>query len=172
MKDLHFDAYQFQARPNRPVSAETGLSWIDYSRMGTIKRRNEGHVRRQIIPAWVFEPEKLRRVLAACIWRFVFQSRVPLPETFARDWRALKEASQREWERYANNQRFREARQLGKAVEKCGGLAEVYAGVIWRSWRLGQDSVTVGEALYMTPVAVRARLQRIRLAAKWLGYVE
>lgn len=174
MNELAYDTHQFGNRRNRPASAETGIAWTDYERMGTIKRRNEGHVHRRVgTPAWAYEIEKVRRVVAACVWRFTFQSRAALPETFARDWRALKEAADREFARYANNQAGeKEVRALAKAVEKCGGLAEMYAGVIWRSWRLGQDCVTVAEALHMTPVAVRVRLQRIRLTAKWLGYKE
>lgn len=174
MNNLRFDEHQFANRRNRPVSAHTGIAWTDYSRMATITRRNEGYVHRRAgTPAWAYEIDKVRRVIAACVWRFTFQSRIPLPETFARDWRSLKEAADREFERHANNLAGEtEVRALRKVVEKCGGLAEMYAAVLWRSWRLGEDSVTVAEALHMTPVAVRVRLQRIRMTAKRLGFEE
>jgi hypothetical protein len=56
------------------------------------------------------------------------------------------------------------------AVRRAGGYLELQAAIAYRSWRLGQSSPIVAESVGMTAWAVRAVLNRLRVAARELGY--
>ena len=61
--------------------------------------------------------------------------------------------------------RVKSANAVGVArAKRVGGYAALYAAMLYRTFRLCQDSVTVARSLGMTPVAVRQSLYRLKLA--------
>ena len=132
MNNLSFDAYQFDNKRPRPVSKETGISFEDYGRMQTM--RHSGY--RPTAPPWSNSDEKTQRLIAARIAGCIKDLK---PGTDLASVRETEERVLALWRKSAK--RCTEMVQRLKAVEKAGSLAALYAGVIYRSYRLGQDSI-------------------------------
>src|SRR5581483_7654322 len=69
--EAHFDHFQFEDKIQQPVSAGTGLSFEDYSRCQTMKRKTSGE-RRLEIPEWALDDTKMKRLVFA-----VLEKRLP-----------------------------------------------------------------------------------------------
>lgn len=62
VKEVHYDKWQFAGRRPRAISMQTGISYVDYSRMH-IQRREVTPERRLATPAWALKDEYLRELV-------------------------------------------------------------------------------------------------------------
>jgi hypothetical protein len=170
-RGLQFDDWQFQNHyQTHPVSVESKLSFDDYGRSMSTAHRAEG---RAWVPPFATDGRQLKIVLLLRTWRFVHNG-VPMPRNL--DWHELNRIAT---ERALKGHEIRESapaiqkqiqEQHKAAVCRAGGYLQLQAAIAWRSWRLGQDSVTVAESLGVSPSAVRINLSRIKDAARLLAF--
>ena len=164
----HFDPYQFAGKTARPVSADSGIAFSDYGRMHVQKILGVG---RKWIPAWALDDGKFRRVLIARIYRY--GSRGPLPKepslkTSTRIANRM-ERVQRNVDEKAMPQYQRQLRAVHRQhIKRAGGYAEFITAIAWRSYRLGETSTAIAEALGCKPVVVRQHLRRLNNIARQL----
>ncbi len=168
-----FDRYQFDRRPNA-VSATTEISFDDYSRMGVqrlIGKRNG----RRWTPRFAASDEQLRKVLTVAAYQYACGGRMPVPANTSLDELKklvtamdLKKRVQ-SLEHYSDVQKRRHCRHLFTNSWN-GGHLEVLAAIAYRSWRLGWDSPTVAQQLFMRPENVRIVLYRLCQVARKLGF--
>src|SRR6266436_3236532 len=123
----------------------TGLSHADYARMQT-EKHNGWH---PTAPPWSKSNEKTQRVIAAQI----VAGRLIRPGADLAGIRETEKTVLESWRKAA--ERSAETAVRIKAVERAGGLAEFLAGIIYRSYRLAQDSPTVAGAMEIKPQSVR-----------------
>ena len=170
--DLNFQPWQFMgAGQNLAACAETEISMNDFSRMQTIHTSVK---RGGWVPPFALNIEQLKKVLLLRAWRYVYGGSRPFPKT----------ASLQELNRAATKHALAN-RNIGVgapalqhqmnashvlAVKRAGGYLELQAAIAFRCWRLGGDSVTVGESLSVSPCSVRGNLQRLRDKARETGY--
>jgi hypothetical protein len=165
-----FDDWQFQNHyQTHPVSVESKLSFADYGRMST-QHRAQG---RRWVPPFAKNGKQLQRVLLVRVWRYC-HSATPAPENI--DWQQLNKAAQQRVLSYykiratsPTIQKEMHAQHVA-AVIKCGGYLQLQAACAYRGWLLGENSVSVGESLGISPNCVRVILQRLRDIARSLGY--
>jgi hypothetical protein len=170
-RGLQFDDWQFQGRHQvLAVSAKSSLSFDDFDRSMSTRYRSE---HRCWLPPFALDNKKLRKVLLTRMWRYVHNG-APQPENI--DWHELNRIAT---ERALKGHEIRETapaiqkqmqEQHKAAVCRAAGYLQLQAAIAWRSWRLGQDSVTVAESLGISPGAVRVILQRLRDIARELGF--
>lgn len=172
---VHFDEFQFDGRRRvRAVSAETGISFQDYGRMHVSQRAEQRASRWR--PPYIFSNQQLQRVLIAAAWQFVHYA-VPCPEDLS-----LAEAI-RITDEKLTQMRSRDISQLPPAQQAIvmqhratyeqagpGAHLKIHAAMLWRSYRLGQESTVVAAALGMTPWAVRRNLAKLKKLARKLGF--
>ena len=153
-----------------PVSVNSRIAYEDFSRM-----HRENHAARQSrwVPPFALNTSQLRRVLLVRCWRYL-HNHTPVPETL--DWQEMKKAATAHTLQPHKIlpasplvQKLMHARHVATVI-KCGGYLEFSAAIAYRSWRLGQDSVTVAESLGVSPGTVRINLQRLRDIARQLGF--
>jgi hypothetical protein len=167
---VHFDAWQFQgAYQISAASAETSLSFDDYRSMHT-QHKAAG---RCWVPPFAFNERQLRKVLLLRAWRYLVQHG-PLPANVS--WQKLNEAATtralRGYEVRPSASKIQHlmCKRHIEAVRRAGGYLQLQNAVAFRSWRLGQNSVAVGDSLGISPCNVRATLQRLRDIARKLGF--
>jgi hypothetical protein len=181
MSSLHFDPCQFAARRSRPVDAEytsegwtsTGLAFEDYERMSS--RASSVPLRhRRWTPAFAASDEKLRRVLLHRAWMYVHGAKaISTPADYkAIDAAATKKALELSKVHFINCPAHKRAENDAHmaAVRKAGSYLALQNAIAYRAWRLGQDSVAIGESLGMSPQAIRVNIQRLCNAARDLDY--
>jgi hypothetical protein len=153
-----------------PVSADSHIAYEDFSRM-----HQEDHAARQSrwVPPFALNTSQLRRVLLVRCWRYV-HNQTPVPAIL--NWQELNRAATAhtlEPHKILVTspllQKLMYARHV-EAVIRAGGYLAFQSAVAYRSWRLGQDSVTVAESLGVSPQCVRANLQRLRDIGRMLGF--
>lgn len=180
MNDLQFDQHIFAGRRHLPVEAEytqngwssNGVSHEDYSRMQT---QNSSVSRRckRWTPAFAGSSDKLRRVLLER-GRLYLSSGHSAGHS-ASDWRTINAAATKkalagfDYQNCPEHKR-RENEAHVAAVKRAGGYLEWQGAIAYRAWRLGQDSVAVGESLGMSPSSVRQNLVRLCDVARDLGF--
>ena len=151
-----FDLYQFQSAVSKLKPRDTHLDFHDRDRMHTVRReagRAGGNVKET--PEWALSDAEVRRVIC---FRISELARTPVPQT-------LVEIQKCEKKIRRIYTRVKSANAVGVArAKKVGGYAALYAAMLYRTFRLCQDSVTVARSLGMTPVAVRQSLYRLKLA--------
>src|SRR5216683_2310327 len=170
MSELAFDKHQFarcpfavSAMPTRDGWDSTGISHADYKGMHQFHRKGF----QLSVPPFALNGKKLAEVLKLVAWRYVHGGG-QLPEGIT-----LEELKRKATNKFAATikQYQREhlpeyQKQLGEqhaaAVEKAGGYLQLYATLAWMSWRSGMNSVQVAKETGISPVNVRANLQRMR----------
>jgi DNA-binding CsgD family transcriptional regulator len=170
MNEPHFDLYQFAGRVSKAITAETGIAFSDYARMGTIKRKNF----RKSVPAFALDNEKLAHVLKHLAWRYAHGGKLAMPPditleelkkmTDARAAGTLKQFQRphlSEYQRHIGEEHFR-------IVTKAGGYLQMYANVAWLGWRRGMDSVSVARETGIAPHTVRQHLRMMNKMARRL----
>ena len=162
-----------------PVSAEysgngewesPGVAFEDYGRMHT-----ERHVGRWAgwTPEFATNTEQLRTVLMLRAWRYA-HGPVRFPDNA--NWEELNGAATEkalaghDIRPGASRKQFEMRDSHIAAVKRAGGYLQLQGAIAYRAWRLNQDSVTVAESLGITPVNVRANLERMRDIALRLGF--
>jgi len=161
---LKFDRYQF-ARRSMPASEETCLSWADATRMQV--RSAPGEMTRAV-PLWTRSDAKIAAVVKAKLWAMALGAK----RTEHADITMAEVATIEKWitERLtalAAQGHSDEARAL-ETWKRCGGQARYYAALLFRSYRLGHDSVVVAEDLGIGPATVRQTLFRLCKIAREL----
>ncbi len=171
MSALHFDLHQFQSRGKFPVSAESKIAFEDFSRMHSEYR---GKNPTSFVPPFALNDKQLQAVLLRRAWAYVRHGPNVFPDNASREEinraataKALKGYAIRE--NAAPIQHEMRDKHIA-AVRRAGGYMELLAAIAFRAWRLGQDSVAVGDSLGMTPWTVRVHLWRLRDVAKKLGF--
>jgi len=168
-RDLKFDHFQFQDHHSMyPVSAGTEIAFEDFRRGMRTQFRSPS---RAWVPPFALNDKQLRTVLLHRAWFYCHHTAPPE----AVDWKTANAKAT------AHALRSYEIRpdapaQIAMrdahiaAVKRAGGYLQLIASCAFRAWRLGQDSVAVGDSLGISPCSVRVMLQRIRDVARKLGY--
>jgi hypothetical protein len=171
MSGERFDNWQFQGRyQRRAVSAESKISFDDYTRSMKTEFRAEG---RGWVPPFALNNEQLQKVLLTRAWRYIHHV-VSLPKDV--EWqevaRVATEKALQPHKIKSESPRIQKEMLAAhvSAVIRAGGLLQLWAAIAFRAWRLGQDSIAVGESLGVSPGAVRINLFRLRDIARSLGY--
>jgi hypothetical protein len=171
MSSVKFDDWQFQGRyRSHAVSVKSKITFDDYGRSMSTQYRSE---RRAWTPPFANNDKQLQQVLLLRAWRFTHHG-TPLPANA--DWQQVNrdatakalqphkiksESPQIQKEMYAMHVR---------AIVKAGGYMQLQSSIAWKRWRLGEDSVTIAEALGISPGTVRIALARLRGIARSLGF--
>jgi hypothetical protein len=137
----HFDRCQFDGREAKKSSKETRLAWSDCDNIGIVS--HSGYL--GAIPAWATDNEQLKAVI--CLRDERHAARISNVEQLPAEYLAHD-----------------------KAVKRAGSYKAWLAGIAYRAWRQGLDSVAIGQEMDMSPVSVRQQLYRMRLAARDLGF--
>lgn len=149
---------------------QAGIDYRDFDRMQT-EHRAESAYRRDSTPAWLFNDAALKEVLCGAIWRWIFLGNAgKCPPLRKNNLVELKRAADVEWSKICATRtgHTREYRAMRKAVERCGGVAQLIAKLLWL-YRTGANSVAIAQETGLSATAVRQRLLRMRLLAKRLG---
>ena len=169
---LRFDVHQFANRRLRMVSKDSALTFNDIQTMHV-----ENHVDRPFkarwTPAWAMNDEQFRQVVLHRAWTYV--SRGPFPSGISM--REMKRRCDAEFARVMKTERgtpgdgqWNAHEQHKRSVIHAGGYLEMLAVALYRSCRLGQDSVTVAEQMGMRPSNVRQAVCRANIEARRLGF--
>jgi hypothetical protein len=176
-----FDPWQFAGRKSLAVEAHyttdgefesTGLDYGDYGRMHTAERAPR---HKDCVPPFAHDTEQLKKVLMLRALRYL-RGTTPIRELHNADWEQLNrratEKALRGYKIRSDAPRVQHEMQARHraSVRRAGGFLQLLAAIAYRAWRLGQDSVAVGESLGISPVNVRATLQRLRDSARQLGF--
>lgn len=137
-----------------------GVSYADYENMHV--SRHKPAVARLIDYTWAFNDVTVQRVVAAQIAKNAYARKIPeaLEELKALD-RVAVEANLR-------NSSL-ETRKGAEAARRVGGYGPYLAALVYRSIRLGEDSVQVAKDFGVTPWGVRQTLWRLNETAKKLA---
>ena len=170
-RGAQFDDWQFQGRyQNHAVSVKSKITFDDYGRSMSTAYRAEG---RGWVPPFALNNEQLQRVLLTRAWRYIHHV-VSLPKDV--EWQEVaRTATEKALQPHnikSGSPRIQKLMFVAhvSAVIRAGGLLQLWAAIAFRAWRLGQDSVAVGESLGVSPGAVRINLFRLRDIARSLGY--
>jgi len=131
-----------------PASATSGIAWSDYGRCHTERHPSRT---KQLDYTWAFSDAQVRRVVAARIARIAYASKLPesIDELRALDTVALA---------MLDKNKSKETSKAAAAARRAGGLAAYYTALIYRSVRLGEDSVHVATEFGVMPSTVRRAL--------------
>jgi hypothetical protein len=171
---LRFDEHQF-ARRAKAVSTRTEISFGDYNRMHVV---GTGTFRRtRWCPEFINNDSQLRRVLATAVWQSVNGGKVPMPaglETNLEELKRLSELRLQNWESrsikgFPETER-RIVRRHCFNLRRAGGFLQLFASVVYLSWKLGQTSPDVAEQLWLAPCNVRIIRYRLCQIARKLGF--
>jgi hypothetical protein len=174
MSDLNFDRFQFEGKRTPPVSPSTCLAFSDFVRMQVDHQKTFRN--RVWIPAFANDDEQLRAVLAHAVGRYRYGA-LGFGKNTPTDWKELEHIARETFYRRRVSHagiklpplKLREWDSHVRAVTRAGNYLALLAAIAYRSWRLGQDSVTVGASLDMAPPAVRQHLMRLCQYARALG---
>lgn len=124
----------------------------------------------------------MRRVLAQRVWSYVGRScargKAPnrtVPDALVNDYEALNKlvddflARNNNWKGVRGAQRKIHNLHMA-AITRVGGYLTLQCSIVYRAYRLAQDSVDIAEGLEITPGMVRQCLARCNDAARRLGY--
>jgi hypothetical protein len=187
MNGLNFDPWQFAGSKSRPVSAETQISWSDFSLSMSVHSRKQVQERRLPVPAWALSDTLLRSLLVVyaeqrttyfghvrktdgktLIERRVdaekrLQARIP-------SWNATIDKLQLEYVA-AQKDGTPKARldRLEEQIENLDTLIRItrkgtsafLAAIVVLYYRMGKNSVEVGEEVGAKPPHVRQTLFRL-----------
>jgi hypothetical protein len=145
----------YLARQQRAASTVTRISWDDFQKMGVDHRKPR--FRNRKAPAWVFDDGCVRKVIAAHVAQLV-GARIP------EDLASLNVLNRQVLELLSKST-SPATRQLAKAAVRIG-LPAYYATLIYRTYRVGCDSVELAYDLHIQPVTVRQTLSRLKATAK------
>jgi len=181
MSALAFDPHQFAARKAFAVEAHytshrefesTRLDYGDYQKMHTTERASR---HKDCVPPFALNTDQFRKVLMLRGLRYL-SSYARVDEVHNAAWQELnRRATEKALRGYVIRpdaprvQHEMQARHRA-AIRRSGGFLQHQTAVAYRAWRLGQDSVAVAESLGIQPTNVRAILQRLRDAARDLGF--
>jgi hypothetical protein len=140
MSDLSFDRHQFDGRRPLPVSTASRIAFEDYTRMSVHTRKP---ALKRSTPAFALNDEMLAAVIR-------------------RRW----ELRRRAYLKPGTDETIKHK----KAVRRAGSYMAMIAAIAYRSWRLGKDSIEVAREAGIRPACVRQHLNRMRVAARQLGY--
>ena len=175
---MGYDQYQFEKKAH-PVAINTRLSWSDFERMQT--KRGPATRERRWIPAWALRDESLRHVLAQRCWwyshlstnGFLPKSRVP--DALVNDRVALGKLvddviplMKMQLTKLKGAQAHN--RDVHIATRLRYGYLDLQCAIVYRAYRLEENSTQIGEALGISPNLVRVHLERLNRAAEFLGY--
>jgi hypothetical protein len=121
------------------------------------------------IPPFALDTAKLRTVLVFRGWMMAygpkrFNSEIP--------YAVIDAAATERSLHFAENNFVDTARALAHtaAVRRAGSYLSLQGAIAYRAWRLGQNSIDIGDALGISPVNVRVSLERLKRCARALGY--
>jgi len=205
MSSARYDVTQFAGRKNLPIGAQfdghefrgRGISYEDYSRMGTVTRKGWSIQSRRTLPTerlWALDDAKVRAVLVRTL---EIRAGLRKPQTgtdserLARAQKAIQERVCPSLKVTLNGMcgRYALMRKMGvppselESLEKtikgadtalriASQIPAITVGIIYRYFRLGDDSVAVADALGITPVHVRKIIFNLENCAGELGYVK
>jgi hypothetical protein len=177
--NLHYDSCQFDHRRAHPVSAETKISWQDFSAMQVYTRKERGE-RRLPTPDWVMNDKACRQVISIFMERrahirhnphLLPQERLAVAIAFVKRQRPRAQAAvQRlseefrqctDKERRADLQKEIEGLDTQLRTTERNGGADFVAAIVYLYFRAGRDSVGVADALGIRPPMVRQTLWRL-----------
>ena len=145
-----------------PVSAETGIAFEDYTRMG---RENHTGAYLKNSPRWAMSDAKLRMVVAHKICITAGVGEVP----------ATLDALRNVEENYMLATRANAAKPNAvenqkhlATVESAGGPLAFFVNLLYRRYRLGMDSPELARQFGITPQNVRQQINRCSLIARGL----
>ena len=149
---------------------------IDAADGARMQKQHIVQYRRFWIPPFAANTEQLKRVLLERSAQFVAHGATQRTLVSVVTWRELNELATdkalRGYEIRTDVPAIHHEMQASfkASIQRAGGYLQLITAVAWRSWRLGMDSVTVGQSLGLTPCNVRVHLNRLREAARKLGY--
>jgi hypothetical protein len=159
--------------------AEAGVSYDDYSRMQT---GDHAPARRRCwTPEWAASDKTMRHVLAQRCWaysgRYCNRNKtrsVLVPNSLVNDHAALNKrvndlVAKCNWKNVHGAQLAIHQEHLA-AIKSAGSYLALQCAVLYRAYRLGENSTTIGEGLGISPAVVRQILARCNDAARLLGY--
>jgi hypothetical protein len=170
---VFFDESQFDRRRTKAMTADTHIAWSDFDKMH-IAHHVEQRCKRHIAP-FAFSNTKLARTIALATWQRSNGGQKPMPEDISYlELRAMAHAT-------TNKRRAKDISHMPErqqailermhiALHTAGGFMELMSQIAYRSWRLGQESVVIAEALNCTPPQVRHILVRLKKVARKLGF--
>jgi len=189
-----FDPYLFAGRKQMPVSADTCIAFVDFSRMGIHTHKLGAH-RRLEPPAWALNDHTLRDVIIHSMhkratgthWRAVAPGTGSPTERLARAQQklsarvpALTAVLKKLSALYVEAKRAGDARrtkELGIEIENydtqirfATNTPAILAGAVYYYWRVGFDSVATAQQLGLKPPHIRQLLWRLAKAAAELGF--
>ncbi|MFZ0738443.1 MAG: hypothetical protein WAM96_15215 [Candidatus Acidiferrales bacterium] len=168
---LSFDNCQFEKRA-KAVSATTGISFSDYQRLHVERRKSQRC--KKFIPAFAYNGQQLRMVLATAAWRYA-RGQLSFPEGISLA--ELKQITDQKFENWCNRrqdhltgaQRALIQRHI-LSISHAGGWLQLHSAIAYMSWKLGIPSTQIAERLYMTAPGVRIILHRLTKIARLLGF--
>jgi hypothetical protein len=126
------------------------------------------------LPPWAFNDEQLKKVLMYRGWTYVHGgSMIPPDMTFDKIEQQVNEHFERSQSfgfSKDNREQFALHEKHVAAVKASGGYMQFMTAVVYRSLRLGRDSVAVALDTGITPWAVRQIIVRVNEAAVELGF--
>jgi len=135
----------------RPLTA---LSWEDRGRMQWQYRK---HFRFKSAPEWVFNDDEMRRVISAYTAILARVTFIP------QDIRMLRLLNRRAIKLLRKSPSW-EHRQLAR-VAQTRGLPTYLAAILYKTFRIGWDSVQCGADLHVSPLVIRQQIHRIKIMA-------
>jgi hypothetical protein len=166
-QNVFFDEFQFACKRVKAVTAASGIAFSDFGRMHMGYRKPLAF-RAQFIPAFATDDKKFARVLGVAGWRYVHGcgcGKPQFPEGIS-----LQELEALTTKKFGRHKGPGKQIDRHRFVYENGGYMRVHAALAFRSWRLGQTSPEIAEALRMTPQQVRITLHRLNRIARGLGY--
>jgi hypothetical protein len=163
---------KFATEVQRTSSEENNatVSFTDYDRMNNFTNLPRAA---RWIPPFVFSEEKLRRVLLVRAWRYAHgQHQVPEEINMAEIDKAATTKALRHGQHIRAEAPVQRAwaQTHVDAVRRAGSFLALESAIVFRAYRLGQDSPTIGADLGLTPWAVRQHLNRTLRVARQLGF--
>jgi len=152
---LAYDPWQFAHHSSHPRFA---VEREEFARMQT--RRSYGFQQKQEIPLWVFSTTRLREVVAAQVAQLAGLKCLPS------DLSDIRRAGKKALWKLARDPNPN-CHQLARAARMIG-LPAYYAAILYRTYRLGLNSVEVGVGLGITSNCVRQTLHRLKIVEKRL----
>jgi hypothetical protein len=185
-QDLHFDRCLYDHKHVRAVSAETGISYNDYSRMH-LQHRSQAVKRRKGVPEWAMDDVQTRQVILTFLERRYFLkpaggvsdadrlARIAEHANFYADHRQRVLGERLDEFKASQDQgllpkRLRELAIEAQIADSRAMFdrrpAELLTSIVYLSYRLGMNSRQVAEQLHILPPAVRILLWRLNRVAE------
>lgn len=183
-----------QFRKFRVITATNGITFDDFGRMHVERRSDNAE---QWVPEFANSDKDLQLVLAQSAWDYAHPGRNQgrVPDDFVSNLGGLKEIVDSFFNKHAGDVRGQAPRRRIEriddkmvestlpcdeqysnqkthviTVKNAGGYLERDAAVAYQSWRLRQNSTTVGEAMGLMPSHIRHILAGLCETARRLGF--